>query len=752
MAADGLSVAVTNVHTFSINDGGQARASLIIGRDGKLYGTTWSYGSTVLGGAVYQIDPVTNLLEILHAFSPLDSNRRNTDGFGPVAPLSVGLDGLLYGTTRQGGLAGPLATSPGVGVLFRLDPADAATFTTLHSFGTCQHYLDGLSPSGAPVSDGHGNYYGATNSGVIYKWDGNCITAVHAFVPLNPDRTNVEGANPYGSPVFGADGKLYGMTIYGGRNGRGTVYSLDPASKDFGVIYDFGPDPISATDNAPLQSLFLASDGALYGTNEYGGPNGTGLVFKVVGNEVTILHEFGIKSADAVPRFSNADGSLPLSTLTEGADGMIYGTTSYGGANGAGTIFRIAKDGTRFESLYSFVPGHDPAGTGSYPATGLVRMTDGSMVGTTFNGGSGYGVIYRLTLPHVVDRSAQYGTPDADAPPTACVVPGLGVHDIAYRDRSGDLHDLWRDAQGRTGTADATKIAVGGAPTATGTPFFYVDTTRNTEILLYRDADHGIVRSLYWSTGEVGADNLSGTAAAPKADGDPVGYHVPGTDTHHVIYRSSDDLHELYAVGVTPVQYGGNVTGTISAPKAAGDPTAFANAAGLNFVVYRSKNNGEILSVYWSEGAPSGLDRLSVVAGTPPAAGDPFGYHTAHDDTVQIVYLANDGHIYELYSTRNETIRGWDITPPDAPSATGNLAAYYSAGTNTKHVFYRSADKQLHEIWWVPGGGTPAHVNLTERFGAPPAADRPAAFTVEGPKSQHVAYRGTDNHIYEVIW
>jgi hypothetical protein len=359
---------------------------------------------------------------------------------------------------------------------------------------------------------------------------------------------------------------------------------------------------------------------------------------------------------------------------------------------------------------------------------------------------------------HLVDRSGQDGTPPADAPPTACVVPGLGVHDIAYRDASGHLHELWRDAQGSTGTTDVTAIAVGGAPTAVGAPFFYVDTNpnRNRLILLYRDGD-GIVRSLYWSTGEVGADNLSGTAGAPaKADGDPVGYYVPGTDSHHISYRSSDgNLHELNAVGDTPVNYGGNVTGAISAPKAAGDPTAFANAAGLNLVVYRSKANGEILSVYWSEG-PSGLDRLSVVAGTPPAAGDPFGYYTTYNDTVQIVYRAGDGHIYELYWAGNDTVTGWDITPPDAPPPapppTGNLAAYYSAGTNTKHVFYRSADSHLHEIWWVPGGGTPADVDLNDRFGAPLAWDRPAAFTIEGSNTQHVAYRGTDNHIYEVIW
>jgi len=332
------------------------------------------------------------------------------------------------------------------------------------------------------------------------------------------------------------------------------------------------------------------------------------------------------------------------------------------------------------------------------------------------------------------------------------VIPGLGVHDIAYRDTSGHLHELWRDAQGVTGTTDLTANVVGGAPTAVGTPFF-VDTTRNTLLLLYRDG-HGVVRSLYWplSGGGVGHDNLSGTASAPNAAGDPVGYYVPAADTNHVIYRTGDgNLHELYWIGVAPVGYGGNLTGGISAPRAAGDPTAFANAAGSNIVVYRSVN-GDILSLYWLEGPNRpGLDNLSGVAGTPKAAGDPFGYYTAYNDTHQIVYRAGNGHIYELYWAGIDAVAGWDIMPPNAPPATGNLAAYYSAGTNTKHVFYRSADGHLHEIWWVPGTA-PGHADLNEAYGAPLAADRPAAFTVEGPNTQHVAYRGTDNHIYELIW
>jgi hypothetical protein len=361
----------------------------------------------------------------------------------------------------------------------------------------------------------------------------------------------------------------------------------------------------------------------------------------------------------------------------------------------------------------------------------------------------GYTVRVEDPSHHVVDRSGQYQTPAAAGRPTTFVIPGLGVHDIAYRDTSGRLHELWRDTQGATGTTNLTTSA--GAPAAAGNPFAYVDTARNTVILLFRGGD-GTVRSLYWSTGSVGHDNLSGTAGAPKAAGDPVGYYAPATDTHHIVYRSGDGhLHELDCVGVAPIIYGGNLTAAISAPKAAGQPSGFVGSGGVNIVAYRGVNN-HILGLYWSDG-PSGLDDLSGFAGTPPTVGDPFAYYTAHDDTTQIVYLGADGHVWELYSPGTAPVAGWDLTAPSgAPKPAGALAAYYSAGTNTKHVIYRSSNGQLHVIWWTPGGGTPAWNNLTTAYGSPPAADAPAAFTVEGPNTQHVAYRSNDNHVYEVLW
>jgi hypothetical protein len=376
------------------------------------------------------------------------------------------------------------------------------------------------------------------------------------------------------------------------------------------------------------------------------------------------------------------------------------------------------------------------------PAEGLRVTVDGMVAG-------GFAVSIGKTLRRLVDRSAQYGTPPATGAPTACVIPGLGVHNIAYRDTSGRLHELWRDAQGRTGTSNLTALA--NAPTAAGQPFAYVDTMRNTEILLFRSGE-GTVRSLYWSTGPVGHDNLSGTAGSPAAAGDPIGYYVPATDTHHVIYRTGDGhLHELFWHGVAPVGYGGDLTALASAPPATGQASAFRGSGGHNLVIYRGGGN-HIRSLYWTTGAVAHED-LSGFAGTPPATSAPFAYYTPHDDTHQIVYIGNDGHVWELYWPGVAPVVGWNLTAQaGAPPAGFAPVAYYSAGTNTKHVIYGSADGRLHELWWVPGGGTPAHVDLTAFADAPPAADRPAAFTVEGPNSQHVAFRANDNHVYEIRW
>src|SRR6185312_4001079 len=81
------------------------------------------------------------------------------------------------------------------------------------------------------------------------------------------------------------------------------------------------------------------------------------------------------------------------------------GTTTFGGANsddpneeGDGTVFSITAAGV-FNSLYSF-----SSSVGFYPFGNVVMGTDGALYGTVSSGGSGgsgYGAVYKLTLPVV---------------------------------------------------------------------------------------------------------------------------------------------------------------------------------------------------------------------------------------------------------------------------------------------------------------------------------------------------------------
>jgi hypothetical protein len=271
-----------------------------------------------------------------------------------------------------------------------------------------------------------------------------------------------------------------------------------------------------------------------------------------------------------------------------------------------------------------------------------------------------------------------------------------------------------------------------------------------TAVALYRGTD-GHVHSIYWSPRGVGRDALSATAGAPRAAGIPTGY--VGTDGHiHVIYRAGNGhLHELWWAGTNAPGHG-DITRGASGPPAAGDPAAYADTRnGGNIVVYRGVDN-QIHSLYWSDG-PTGHDNLSGYIGSPLAAGDPIAYYTHHDDAHQVTYRSHDGHLHELWWNGANPVSHWDLSAiSGAPPAASDPVGHYSPATNTKHVYYRSADGHLNEIWWVPGGGVPAHMDLSVYALAPLAADKPAAFALAGQGSEHLLYRGADGQLHEIWW
>jgi uncharacterized repeat protein (TIGR03803 family) len=144
--------------------------------------------------------------------------------------------------------------------------------------------------------------------------------------------------------------------------------------------------------NPNLMVLVQGSDGNLYGTTSSGGANGYGTVFKITPvGALTILHSFA-----GYP----TDGACPFGPLVLGTDGDFYGATTAGGAStacagGCGTIFKITSGGT-LSTLHSF-DGTD----GGLPYGGLVQPTDGNLYGTTVGYPdtlTEYGTVFKMTL------------------------------------------------------------------------------------------------------------------------------------------------------------------------------------------------------------------------------------------------------------------------------------------------------------------------------------------------------------------
>ena len=53
--------------------------------------------------------------------------------------------------------------------------------------------------------------------------------------------------------------------------------------------------------------------------------------------------------------FNGTNGAEPATVLVQGTDGNFYGMTGAGGANNAGTVFKITPTGT-LTTLYDFAP------------------------------------------------------------------------------------------------------------------------------------------------------------------------------------------------------------------------------------------------------------------------------------------------------------------------------------------------------------------------------------------------------------
>ena len=284
------------------------------------------------------------------------------DGSNPASQLTFDAAGNAYGTTVTGG-------SFACGTVFQLTPTGGGQYaqSVLHSFDC---FGGGKNPYGGVTLDAQGNLYGTTvaggsggvcsgdGCGVVYKltrsgggWTENVL---YSFQDA-PD-----AAGPGGAVVFDRAGNLLGTAPDGGAYAAGAVYELSQTNGHWTerVIHDFTGGADGAIGS--LGRLLPDAYGNFYGVTELGGTSGAGTVFKLIpgsGGTWQLNTRYAFQG--------QPDAAFPYGGLIADSHGNLYGTTYYGGANGAGAVFRVGPGagigGWRDAVLYSFQGGADGA-------------------------------------------------------------------------------------------------------------------------------------------------------------------------------------------------------------------------------------------------------------------------------------------------------------------------------------------------------------------------------------------------------
>lgn len=344
------------------------------------------------------------------------TNFDGPNGGTPYGVLFQATDGNFYGTTFLGGTSNN-------GTVFKI--TSAGELSTLYSFCSQPKCIDGGKPSAGIVQATDGLFYGTTtiggqmfggtafgmtstgNLGALYDFgveqdpstaalvqshsggDLVGLTSSTAF-KMSPKGTlttlynfSSDGEIPSGL-MHAPDGNFYMTTYYGGTNDYGAIYKMTPEGQ-VSTLYSFCQINCTIDGQYPDGDMVLGTDGSLYGTTTQGGMNGAGTVFKITSGGILItLHNFCSQT-------KCADGSRPRG-LIRGTDGNFYGVTFYGGNRsidfpfGAGTLYAMTSIGG-LKTLYRFCS-QKKCPDGANPFAGLIQSTDGNFYGTTFDGGS----------------------------------------------------------------------------------------------------------------------------------------------------------------------------------------------------------------------------------------------------------------------------------------------------------------------------------------------------------------------------
>jgi uncharacterized repeat protein (TIGR03803 family) len=277
---------------------------------------------------------------------------------GPNAPLVVS-GNTLYGTIPRGSDPDGNGIDPDTGKIFKLN-TDGSGYAVLHQF----------SPN---ISDD-----------AIGAW------------------TNSDGDLRDDEELLVAGTTLYGTASRAGQFGGGTVFKMNTDGSGFTVLKHFTEQETLIEGQSTLGPLLTLSGNTLYGTwgnREVGGLTHSGAVFRVDtdGTGFSIMKQFSPLVADPVlMAYTNGDGAFPRPGPVWG--NTLYGTTSWGGQFGLGTVFKINTDGTGFAVIAHIGDTLLPTLTDTHFPLRLVLSGSDLIFAAPYGGQEGAGAILRIDL------------------------------------------------------------------------------------------------------------------------------------------------------------------------------------------------------------------------------------------------------------------------------------------------------------------------------------------------------------------
>lgn len=231
-----------------------------------------------------------------------------------------------------------------------------------------------------------------------------------------------------------------------------------------------------------------------------------------------------------------------------------------------------------------------------------------------------------------------------------------------------------------------------------------------------------------------------------------IGYDWPEGQSKQVAYISQD--HHIHEFSVSK---GGSWQHT-DLTQLSGAPLASSRfilgyawpEGGTKQVAYLAQD-GHVHELWMSTGGTWQHADVSALTGAPPAVRVTAGYSWAEGHSKQIVFVGDDHHIHELCAEAGKPWRHVDLTTiTDTPLPGSHfMVGYEWSEGRSKQVAYVGQDGHIHELY-LEAGGVWQHIDLSAITHAPRAVDLMVGYGWPEGRCKQVAFVSEDRHIHEL--